>query len=1264
MKKYFLVFLLTTVLTCCGLQILSAQNLVMNPSFETYSSCPQGISEFSLCTNWSTTTTVASDSCSTPDLYNTCSPQLGGVNVPNALLGTHQPHSGNGFAGIILGDGFVGCVQTGDNYREYIEGQMTTPLTAGQKYLVKFYMSLAEAGMWGSNSVGIYFTNTQYVHDACPNSIINVTPQLEMCGPAIMDTVNWVPVQWIYTAAGGEQFLTLGNFKNDANTNHVTHNCGSFNPYIYYYIDDMSVTPIPAGTTNICGVTVITDSINATCGGQDGSVVATASGCTTPFAFKWNNGATTASLSNLAAGSYSVTVTDASNCLTTASISINSNPLTATLAATNPSCGSNTGTATVTIGSGTGPYTYLWSNGATTSGISSLAPGSYIVSVNGAAGCTAIDSVSLLGASGLTISPAITGASCGTSNGSATAVVTGGSAPYTFKWSNGDTTATITGLTAGSYTVTVAGDTINPPLFSDTFPAGDNLWTLNSPGSGTNGSSANQWVINSDNNCTCGSGNYLHISPTSNGACFICLPQAGQCTYLELASTFGEGDFTTDVLAESPVISTIGKSNLTLSFSYECLGTPGSDYGLVDVSSDGGAHWTALPTQYVNVSTCTQATVSIPINYQNIANFRFAFEWINAAGSFGSAGNPPGFVVDNVVLTAAASSCPAVATVTIPASGGLTVTATPTAPTCGLKNGAVTVTANGTGPFTYAWNNGQTTQTIRNLVGGVYIVTVSTGAGCSATASATLSIGSGTISAVALGTNATCGSSNGAIKLSLTPANASYGYLWSNGATTDSLSNLPAGIYSVTVTAGSVTCSAVATDTIGATGALNISAVGGSAGCTSTGTASVTTPVTGGPFSYLWSNGATTASLTGLSSGSYVVTVTGAGGCSASASATVTNSGTGITLNASTTPTSCSGNTGGVNISITAGSGSYTYLWSNGATTSAITNLGAGSYTVTVTSSNSCSATAEGSVSVSGTLLINTSAIGTTCGNSNGSATVTAAGGPFTYIWSNGATTASIGSLAAGTYTVTVNGASGCNATQSVVVNPSGSTVSITPSATAICQGDTSHICAPSGYHKYLWNIGDTSACINITGPGNYYVTVTDNGNCTAVSNHVAITVNAPPTVTITVHGGDTLVASGAVSYQWYFGSTIIAGATSSVYVVTQDGSYTAIGTDGNGCTARSNAETIKVVLGVAQVITDENIKVYPNPLSNGSWHVEVSNEWIGSICNIIDEAGRVIYRTQLKASQSEIELSIAQGVYLMQINSGQKSYTIKLIKL
>lgn len=125
---------------------LMSQNLVNNPSFESTSSCPVGISEFFKASQWNDVNSGA-DSCSSPDLYAACAPNIGGANSPNALIGFQQSRTGNHHAGIILSEriALFGCNYLGGSqYREYIEGSLSSSLVSGQKYCVKLYMSLAK----------------------------------------------------------------------------------------------------------------------------------------------------------------------------------------------------------------------------------------------------------------------------------------------------------------------------------------------------------------------------------------------------------------------------------------------------------------------------------------------------------------------------------------------------------------------------------------------------------------------------------------------------------------------------------------------------------------------------------------------------------------------------------------------------------------------------------------------------------------------------------------------------------------------------------------------------------------------------------------------------------------------------------------------------------------------------------------------------------------------------------------------------------------
>ncbi|MBN4051407.1 SprB repeat-containing protein, partial [bacterium AH-315-M05] len=458
MKKLLYIFLIISRM--CGIWGGSsfAQNLVPNWDFETYSPCPAGISDLNVAAPW----TNASQA--TPDYYNACAIPPNPVNVPNALLGYRTARSGVGFAGLITYEdaGFFGCPDpfTSSIWREYITTQLTSPLVAGQDYCVQFYVSLPRDTKYATAEIGMYLSTTPI---NSPDSVnLTYIPQIVNTSGVITDTVNWVLIQGTFTAAGGEQYITIGNFNDDGGTTIQCFNSGSFNPYAYYYIEDVCVAINCCSAP--CDLIVSADSTDETCSASDGTATAILSGGTSPYTYSWNTVPiqTASTATGLSAGTYTVIVTDASGCADTVSVTVNNigGNITITFTSINISCnGVCDGTATANPSGGTSPYTYQWDANAgnqTTQTATGLCAGNYSVTITDASGCTSSASVTITQPALLSVTVSSVDVICnGGNGGTATATPNGGASPYFYSWSDGQATATATGLTAGLYIITI-----------------------------------------------------------------------------------------------------------------------------------------------------------------------------------------------------------------------------------------------------------------------------------------------------------------------------------------------------------------------------------------------------------------------------------------------------------------------------------------------------------------------------------------------------------------------------------------------------------------------------------------------------------------------------------------------------------------------------------------------------------------------------------------------------------------------------------------
>jgi gliding motility-associated-like protein len=269
-------------------------------------------------------------------------------------------------------------------------------------------------------------------------------------------------------------------------------------------------------------------------------------------------------------------------------------------------------------------------------------------------------------------------------------------------------------------------------------------------------------------------------------------------------------------------------------------------------------------------------------------------------------------------------------------------------------------------------------------------------------------------------------------------------------------------------------------------------------------------------------------------------------------------------------------------VSVTGGSPSYNYAWSSGGNATTENNLAAGNYTVTVTDANGCTTTAVATITQPPAIILTPSSIQATCGQSNGTVSVSASGGApsYSYSWSTTPvqTNQNATALPAGNYIVTVTDANGCTVTASVTIsNANGPSAAITAQANILCNGGnngSATVTASAGIppYSYLWSSGGNSSIENNLVAGIYTVTVTDANACIAIAS-VTITepaaLNLSPAVisAVSCNGGNDGSASVGVTggtapynYQWSSGGN---AATENNLAA---GSYTVTVTDVNGC--------------------------------------------------------------------------------------------------
>jgi len=662
---------------------------------------------------------------------------------------------------------------------------------------------------------------------------------------------------------------------------------------------------------------------HVTCNGDaNGTAVLTITGGS-GLTYSWSNNETTQNLSDLAPGTYTVTVSDAQNCTSTAEVTITEPEELGVGAVVNAvSCfGSSDGSINLNVSGGTLPYNYEWSNSETTQNLSGLSAGTFSVTVTDGSGCQGIATDEVTEPSEIDFSLSATDADCnGAESGSIQSSVSGGVPGYEFIWSNSETSETLSNLAAGTYTATIT-DT-NGCTRSESATVGEP-------------SAITASTTTTEAGCAGATNGTVQLT-VDGGAPGYTYEWSNSSTEQNLDAV-ASGTYTVTITDNSgctqTASATVGQ-NTTLVASTSA--TPASCYdnvdGSVSVQADGGTP-----------------------NYM--------YKW--SGGETQASVNDLGAGTYTVTVTDDAG-CSQTATATVGQPDEILAGAVWEAEACATDIGTVTLNISGGTPnYTFAWSTNETTQNLENIPPGIHTVTATDANGCTVVISNSVVQPPPPLSVSTAFEQATCPGVTpllGNVFAFVVGGSGSYTYNWSNSATTESLTNVPAGPYTVTVTdvAG---CTAVHENAVSTLfDDWDVAATATDTKCHGDNNGSVTLSVSGatGPtYAYDWSNSSTNQNLTNVPAGVYTVTITDLIGCTTTETAQVGQPDQLAATVGTSADVTCPGRTDG-QASMVAGGGTpgYTYLWSNGGTNAQNASLPVGQSGFTVTDANGCTATA------------------------------------------------------------------------------------------------------------------------------------------------------------------------------------------------------------------------------------------------------------------------------------------------------------------
>ncbi|HMQ45848.1 MAG TPA: choice-of-anchor L domain-containing protein [Saprospiraceae bacterium] len=1030
---------------------------------------------------------------------------------------------------------------------------------------------------------------------------IEVIPRLEApmltCGTI---TNNSITVVWpdVPGALGYEVSIDGGNWQPTTGNNQHQLNGLSLSTDVTFIVraigdcpgrEALIICSTPNCTPPILSVNQVTDVFCYD--GSDGAVSLSAVGGIAPFVYVLETESNLTGLfTDLPAGQYTAQVIDDTGCPGSVSFEIGQpDPLAVNPVLTNVSCfGEQDGTATLEIMGGSGPFTFEWSDGQTDSIAVNLEAEAIDLLVTDQNGCIASYTFEIAEPVALSATVQTTNVVCaGESNGTAIVSEDGGVLPYTVTYPVGTTIGATPeeaiDLASGFYNVMITDANncqVEVPFeiaepepivwqlnLTDATCAGTNNGTAEVTFSGGTGTVSIQWLdvdmnIIAENTAT--AANLLA------GDYQVVLFDANNCTEAE---TFA---------IQEPQ---------GMSFALDTL--PASCFGVAD----------------------GQATLNIT---GGTAPYSFNWSDIGVATNSRSdliAGNYAVVVTD-------ANDCTLDVQVSISSPETINVELSAVAENCvGSADGQASVVAiGGNGTYTYLWSDGQTTATAVNLPSGMVEVLVTDENGCERMGSIDVPAAAA-ITLAMNGEDPFCaGEANGQAFANSEGGAGGFTYLWSNGLSTATITDLPQGTYQVTVTDVNQ-CEAMGTITLEDPPVLSGSTSSTLASCAPDPDGTATVTPTGGtmPYTYLWEDGQTTQTALGFATGIYNVVVSDANGCQVSLEVEV-ESVSEITLSTDYSDVSCfGGNNGQASVMAEGGTGNYMYSWSNGASQSQLNNITAGNYTVTVTDDLGCTETASIVISQPDDLVFIQNISDVSCaGGADGAIAVQVTGGvsPYVYAWSSGQNTSSINNLPPGAYTLSVTDSNDCLELATYSVDEA-APIAISFETEAIpCYGQRSGVAealvsggvAP---YAYQWSNQATTPAIESVYAGEYTLTLTDAAGCEVVE---IVEITQPDTaLTATLETMDVScyglkdgqikvnVTGGTPGYRYSIDNGGFFSGSSNLIALAAD-EYQVLIRDANGCTFLSDVvvveqpDPIEIDLGTTRAINyGDTIQLWPN---------------------------------------------------------------------